>query len=145
MIIKYKDLSGTATEPTRGTSESAGLDLYADIDVTVKIRPNEMAMIPSNIAMAIPEGYFGALYSRSGLATKKGLVVATGTSVIDSDYRGNIGIPIRNLTNEVQTIEPCERIAQLVIQPYLKVELKKVDELDSTDRGNGGFGSTGTK
>ena len=142
MQLRVKKLNGSATLPTRGTEYSAGLDLYADIDMEVTIRPNEMVMIPSNLAMEIPNGYYGALFSRSGLATKKGLVVATGVSVIDADYRGNVGIPIRNLSNEVQTILPQDRIAQLVIQPFATVDICEVSEVKDTERGSGGFGST---
>lgn len=143
-IIDIKKVRENATIPTRGTEYSAGLDLYACIEEPLTINSKEVVLIPSGIAMEIPRGYFGGLYSRSGLSVKKKLSIVSGTSVIDSDYRGEIGIPIINHSNEPQTIQPSERIAQLVIQPYEDTCFNEVNHLEETERGNCGFGSTGT-
>lgn len=142
--MRVKKFTETAILPTRSTEGSAGYDLYVDIDKEVDIPPNYTAMLHTNIAVEIPRGYFGAVYARSGLSTKKGLRPATCVSVIDSDYRGEIGLPIYNDDSEhFQTIQPHERVAQLVIQPYIAPDLEEVDELDETDRGESGFGSSG--
>ena len=141
--MKVKRLTGTAILPTRGTEGSAGYDLYVDIDKEVIIPPHNTVMLHTNIAVEIPKGYFGAVYARSGLSTKKGLRPSTCVSVIDSDYRGEIGLPVYNDSDNYQTIQPHERIAQMVIQPYIAPELEEVDELDETDRGEKGFGSSG--
>lgn len=140
--VNFKKLTPFATTPTRGTPDSAGLDLYAAD--TVVIPPRKCGKIPTDIAMEIPRGYFGGVYSRSGVATKRGLRIAQGTAVIDADYRGNIIVPLFNDSDEEQIIERGERIAQLIIQPCLEVNLSLVGELNDTQRGNGGFGSTGT-
>lgn len=143
MLIKFKKLSENAYTPTRGSSSAAGWDMYAVGDY--EIAPHGCVKVPTDIAVEIPEGYFGALYSRSGTATKKGLRLANCTGVIDSDYRGNCIAAMYNDSNEMQYIEKGERIAQLIITPYLPVEFVEVDELSETERGSGGFGSTGTK
>lgn len=149
MEIKIKKLSKTAKIPTRATDGSAGYDLYADSNAV--IRPGETVMIDTGIALEIPEGYFGAIYPRSGLASKKCLRLANCVGVIDSDYRGPIGIPMHNdhvvdLSYEGlndEWITKGDRIAQIIFQPYLKVDLIEADELSKTERGEGGFGSTG--
>ena len=143
MKIKLKKLSETAVIPTKGSDGSAGFDLYADNEETIWVAPHKTAMIQSNLAFEIPKGYFGAVYARSGLSTKMGLRPATCVSVIDSDYRGSVGLPIHNDTNEPRAIEPHERVAQIVFQKYLDAEFELVDDLEDTDRGSGGFGSTG--
>ena len=145
MEIMLKRLSNTATIPTSGTFESAGMDLYADIEKTVCIKPHETVMIPTNIALSIPDGYFGAIYPRSGLSAKRGLRLANCVGVIDSDYRGGIGVPMHNDSDKVEFIDPQERVAQLIIQKYKKVTFDEVLELPTSERGVGGFGSTGTK
>ena len=145
MIIKIKKVSNTAIMPTQASAGSAGYDLYADIESPIEIKPHETVLIPSNIAFEIPKNYFGAIYARSGLSTKKGLRPATCVSVIDSDYRGSVGLPIHNDSEQVRTIEPYERIAQIVFQKALHADFVLVDELDDTDRGSGGFGSTGVR
>ena len=142
--MKFKRLSETAIIPTRGTEEAAGLDLYADIQKVVSIYPGKTKMIPTNIAMEIPDGYYGQLAIRSGISTKKDLGLINGIGVIDSDYRNAVGGPVHNYGKEVQSIQPGERIAQIIIQPYLKVSVEEVEELSSTERGLGGFGSTGS-
>ena len=107
------------------------------------ILPHTTLKINTNIAVEIPDGYFGGIYARSGIATKRGLRPANCVGVIDSDYRGNIVVALHNDSDESQIVEPDERIAQLIVQPYLNVELKEVDSLSNTERGHGGFGSTG--
>ena len=141
--MKIKRLTETAKLPTRGSEYAAGYDLYVDSDKVISVYPHKTVMLPTNIALEIPNGYFGAIHSRSGLSTKKGLALVNGVAVIDEDYRGAIGIPIHNYGNLPQSIEPYERVAQLVITPYKEVDFEEVEELSDTDRGNGGFGSTG--
>ena len=142
--MKIKLLTNTATIPTRGSEYSAGYDLYADIPSELLIFENENVLIGTGIAVEIPKGYFGALFARSGLATKQGLRPANCVGVIDSDYRGEVKVALFNDSTNSKTIKPHERIAQLVILPYANVELEVVDELTDTVRGDGGFGSTGT-
>ena len=142
--LKIKLLNKNATIPTRGSEEAAGYDLYAGTTKDIDIAPHSTVKIPTNIAMEIPNGFFGAIYARSGLATKKGLRPANCVGVIDSDYRGNIIVAIHNDTDEMMTIEPMERVAQIIIQPYLEVEFIEVETVNDTDRGANGFGSTGT-
>ena len=142
--VKIKFFSDKAKMPVYGTKYSAGHDLYSICDEPIRIAPHETLKLRTGIAMEIPEGYAGFLYARSGMATKRGLRPANCTGVIDSDYRGEIMVAVHNDTDQLQTIEPGERIAQLVIAPYLKVEFENVDCLEDTERGNGGFGSTGT-
>ena len=115
------------------------------MDEDVSINPGETKLIKTGLSMEIPENYAGLIYARSGLATKKGLAPANNVGVIDSDYRGEIMVALHNHSNEVQTILKNERIAQLVVTPFLKVEFNEVEDLNDTVRGAGGFGSTGTK
>lgn len=146
MEIKIKKLYKNAVIPTRGSGEAAGYDLYACLGgfEECEISPNTTMKIGTGIAAEIPNGYFGAVFARSGLAAKKGLRPANCVGVIDSDYRGEIMVALHNDTKYTQTIKAYERIAQLVILPYLNVSFKEVDELSDTERGEGGFGSTGT-
>ena len=143
--MNIKKLTSTAIIPTRGSEKAAGYDLYADTNSVVEIKPHKTKKINTGIAIMIPNGYYGAIVARSGLSTKKGLRPANCTGIIDSDYRRDIIVALHNDSDEVQTIEPHERIAQLVICPFLSVEFNEVDELDETERGENGFGSTGTK
>lgn len=143
MNIKIKRLSEEATIPTRGSEYSAGYDLYATIEKPVSIKPHETVKIGTGWAIEIPDGYFGAIFARSGLATKEGLRPANCTGVCDSDYRGEYIVAIHNDSDVVREIIPHERIAQLVVIPYLYVDFKETDELSDTSRGEGGFGSTG--
>lgn len=143
MNIKIKRLSEEATIPTRGSEYSAGYDLYANIEKPVSIKPHETVKIGTGWAIEIPDGYFGAIFARSGLATKEGLRPANCTGVCDSDYRGEYIVAIHNDSDVVREIVPHERIAQLVVIPYLYVDFKETDELSDTSRGEGGFGSTG--
>lgn len=135
-----------ATIPTYGSEFSAGADLYACIAVgSVVIPAGETAMIGTGISVEIPTGCFGAVFARSGLATKRGLRPANCVGVVDSDYRGEVMVALKNDSDEPQEIFHGDRIAQLVIAPYLKVTFKKVESLTETERGKGGFGSTGIK
>jgi len=141
--IQLKKLSESALLPVRGSEYAAGYDLFSDIDSDVSIAPHETKLIGTGISVAIPDGYFGGIYARSGLSTKEGLRPANCTGVIDSDYRGEIKVPVHNDSNEIRVISPNQKIAQMIIQPFLSVEFEEVDSLDDTARGNNGFGSTG--
>ncbi len=143
--INIKKLTESAVIPTYGTEYSAGADLYADIKENVVIKAHETKLIKTGISLEIPEGYAGLIYARSGLASKKGLAPANKVGVIDADYRGEIMVALHNHTTEDKEISPQERIAQLVITPFLKVDFNEVDNLSETVRGEGGFGSTGQK
>lgn len=142
-LVPIKKLSDTAIIPTKGSKYAAGYDLYADIKEAIQINPGDTLKVSSGIAIAIPEGCFGGIYPRSGLATKQGLAPANKVGVIDSDYRGPIIVALYNHSNIPQIIHPGDRIAQLIIQPYWQFDWDEVDELNETERGEGGFGSTG--
>ena len=143
MKIEIKKLKENATIPTRGSEQAAGYDLYAAIDESVTIAPHTTEKIGTGLAIAVPDGYFGAIFARSGLAAKQGLRPANCVGVADSDYRGEYIVALHNDTDEPQTITPGDRVAQLVIMPYLAVEFEEKEELSETERGVGGFGSTG--
>lgn len=143
-MIKVKKLKEDAIIPTKGSKYAAGYDLYACINEPITIKPHTTKKIGTGLSIAVPEGYFGAIVARSGIATKRGLAPANKIGVCDSDYRGEYIIALHNDTDQEQTINPHERIAQLIVLPYLAVEFVEVDELDETERGEGGFGSTGT-
>ena len=135
-----------AVLPSYGSACAAGADLVACTDTpTVEIRSSETKFIPTGVAMEIPQGYVGLVYARSGIACKRGLAPANKVGVIDSDYRGEILVALHNHSAETQRIERGERIAQLVIAPYLTVQFAEADALEETARGAGGFGSTGNK
>ena len=142
--LRIKKLLPEAKLPAYGSAYAAGADLYALTEHAVRIGSNETAIVHTGLAAEIPEGYVGLIYARSGLATKKGLAPANKVGVIDSDYRGEIRVALHNHTKYEQSIEPYERIAQLVIVPYVYVEYEEAEELSETVRGEGGFGSTGT-
>jgi dUTP pyrophosphatase len=143
--IRLKKLCENAMIPTYGTAYSAGADLYACTDTPITIAAGQTVLVKTGIAMEIPEGYAGFIYARSGLATKRGLAPANKVGVIDADYRGEIMVALHNHSGQEQTIESGERIAQLVIAPFLTAQFILSDELNETVRGSGGFGSTGTK
>ena len=145
MKVKIKLLDERATVPTYGTEYSAGADLYNLKGEEVKIAPHTTTLIHTGISAEIPEGYAGLIFARSGLATKRGLAPANKVGVIDSDYRGEIMVALHNHTDNEAAVEGGERVAQLVIVPYLKAEFECADELCDTARGAGGFGSTGRK
>ena len=140
--VNIKKLDEKAIIPTYGTQYSAGADLYACMDEDVTIKSGETVFVHTGVAMEIPVGYAGLIYARSGLACKKGLAPANKVGVIDSDYRGEVKVPLFNHSKEVQTISPNERIAQIVFTPFLQVNFEEVLELSDTNRGTGGFGST---
>ena len=143
MEMKIKKLSETARVPERGSDYAAGYDLFADLNEAVTIEPGETKMIGTGIAMAVPAGYFGGIFARSGLSSKEGLRPANCVGVVDADYRGEVKVALHNDSNVVRTVEPAQKIAQLVVVPFLAVEFDEVDALDDTERGAGGFGSTG--
>lgn len=143
MKIEIKKLKDNAKLPTRGSEYAAGYDLYACIDEAVTIAPHTTEKIGTGLSVAVPNGYFGAIFARSGLAAKEGLRPANCVGVADSDYRGEYIVAIHNDTDEKRKIEPYERIAQLVIMPFLEAEFEEVTNLSETERGSGGFGSTG--
>ena len=146
MEIKIKKIYQDAMMPTRGSEQAAGYDLYACLGgfEECKIKSGKTMKIGTGIAVEIPDGFFGAVFARSGIASKRGLRPANCVGVIDADYRGEIIVALHNDSSETQTVSAYERIAQLVILPYLDVSLREVDKLSETDRGEGGFGSTGT-
>ena len=144
MKVKIKKLYEDVVVPTRGSYQAAGYDLYAHgLPDGTLIRPNDTWMIGTGIAMEIPDGYFGGIYARSGLATKKGLRPANCVGVVDADFRGEIKVAVHNDSDRQQEIKNGDRIAQLIIQPYLSVEFEEADELSNTERGSGGFGHSG--
>lgn len=145
MEIRIRKLNERAVLPVRGSAQAAGYDLYAACEEPVVIAPHETRKIGTGLAAEIPEGYFGGIFARSSLASKRSLRPANCVGVVDADYRGEIIAALHNDGETEQVIEPGERIAQLVILPFLSVEFTEVPELTDTDRGSGGFGSTGTK
>ena len=143
MNINIKKLNKNAIIPTHGSNNAAGMDLYACIDSPIIITPHQTVKIGTGLAIELPHGYFGAIFARSGLATNQGLRPANCVGCCDEDYRGEYIVALHNDTDTPQVINPMERIAQLVVIPYLPIELTVVDELSDTERGDGGFGSTG--
>ena len=138
-----KMLRDGAKLPTYGSEEAAGADLYACLDTETVIEPGKTAFIPTGIAMEVPKGCAGLIYARSGMACKRGLAPANKVGVVDSDYRGEVLVALHNHSGETQTVSPGERIAQMVITPVLTPVYKPVEDLAETERGSGGFGSTG--
>ena len=142
MEIKIKKLKKDAVIPTKGSPFAAGSDLYsAENDIVIEA--GKTAMIGTGLAMEIPEGYAGLVYARSGLACKEGLAPANKVGVIDSDYRGEIKVALHNHSSERKTVKKGERIAQIVITPFLSADFCEAEQLNQTVRGEGGFGSTG--
>ncbi len=144
MFIEVKKLNDKAKLPCRATADSAGADLCACIDDDIALMPGERRLIPTGIAIAVPTGFGGFVFPRSGLSSKFGVSLANCVGVIDSDYRGEVKVPVINHSSEPYTIKAGERIAQLVIMPVDLCEYGFSDELDKTERGEGGFGSTGS-
>ena len=142
MKINIKRLNPNAILPTRGSEQAAGYDLYACIDEPITIPPHSTVKVGTGLSIELPDNYFGAIFARSGLATKKGLRPSNCVGVCDSDYRGEYIVALHNDSNIGVIINPEERIAQLVVMPYLPVEFNEVDSLTDTERGDGGFGST---
>ena len=142
--VKIKKVRENAVVPKRATDGSAGADLCACIDEPITINPGDLAKVPTGIAIALPNANLGAfLFARSGLGVKHGICLSNGVGVVDSDYRGEISVGLCNVGNKPYTIEPGERIAQMVIMPVALPQLCEAQELDETQRGEGGFGSTG--
>ena len=142
--VKIKKVRENAVVPQRATDGSAGADLCACIDEPITINPGDLAKVPTGIAIALPSANMGAfLFARSGLGVKHGICLSNGVGVVDSDYRGEVVVALHNDTNDPQTYHNGDRIAQLVIMPYLPVVFDEVDKLDETERGEGGFGHTG--
>lgn len=145
MKINVKKVRESAKLPTYGSQYAAGADLYACTEGDIEIAPHSTAMIPTGIALELPVGYAGFIYARSGLASKRGLAPANKVGVVDCDYRGEVIVALHNHGESAQKIAAGERVAQLVVAPYITADFEEVDELSSTERGAGGFGSTGTK
>ena len=143
MKVRIKKLTDKAIIPTYGSVGSAGGDLYAVVDGEITVAPQTTVLIGTGLSVEIPDGYVGLVYARSGLATKSGLAPANKVGVIDSDYRGEIKVALYNHSTEQRVVKTGDRIAQMVIAPYLKVEYEEVENLSDTVRGDGGFGSTG--
>lgn len=143
--LRIKKLRDNAQMPTYGSEFAAGADMYAALDEAVTIEPGETKLIPTGLAFEIPEGYAGFIYARSGLASKKGLAPANKVGVVDADYRGEVMVALHNHGSVPQAVEAGERIAQMIIAPFVAVNYVFSDELDDTVRGEGGFGSTGRK
>lgn len=143
MEVKIKKLDARAKLPHYGSASAAGADLYALLEESVTLQPGETALLPTGLSAEIPEGYVGLIFARSGLGIKRGLAPANKVGVIDADYRGEIRVGLHNHSAEPQTLEPFERIAQFMIVPFLRAEFTESDALSDTERGEGGFGSTG--
>ena len=144
MKMQVKKLDPKAKMPTYGSTLAAGADLYVCLEEPVTIQPGKTALLPTGISIAVPAGYAGMVFARSGLASKQGLAPANKVGVIDADYRGPVMVALHNHSQEPRTVNHGDRVAQLVIMPVLTPELEEVAELDETQRGAGGFGSTGT-
>lgn len=145
MKVGIKKLNDKAVLPAYGSEFAAGADLYACIENEITVNPHETVLIPTGLAIELPVGFAGLIYARSGLATKKGLAPANKVGVVDCDYRGEVKVALHNHSGVPQTVAVQERVAQLVIAPYVTAEFIEKEELSDTVRGAGGFGSTGAK
>ena len=143
MELKVKKMRDNAILPTRGSEKAAGVDLYACLPTRLPIYPNETVMIPTKIACDFPKGYFGMMVVRSSVGAKRHLVLANQVGILDEDYKGEIMVAIRNESDSVQTVEPGERLAQMILLPYVMYDIVETDTLSESERGEGGFGSTG--
>lgn len=141
--VRVKKLHPNAQLPTYGSAYAAGADLYACLEQEVTIQPGEIFWVPTGIALEVPQGCAGLVYARSSMGAKRGLAPANKVGVVDSDYRGEVRVVLLNHSKEPQTIQPGERVAQFVITPVVTAHFVESEELDDTDRGAGGFGSTG--
>lgn len=142
-MINVKKLRDDAIIPTQGSKYAAGYDLYAAIDAPITIKSEETVKIGTGLAFELPEGFFAGIFARSGLATKQGLRPANCVGVVDCDYRGEVIVAIHNDSNRNTVIAPGDRIAQMILLPYQSMEFTEVNDLNETDRGDGGFGSSG--
>lgn len=143
--VPIRRLDPRAQLPVYGSADAAGADLYALTDGPVEVAPGQTVLIPTGLALAIPQGYVGLVCARSGLATKQGLAPANKVGVIDADYRGELLVSLHNHSGERRVVECGDRVAQLILVPYLAARFQEVDQLDDTARGTGGFGSTGQR
>lgn len=143
--VYFKKLNDKAIKPSYGSADAAGADLYACLDENVDIKPGETYFVHTGIAVSLPKYTVGLIYARSGLACKKGIAPANKVGVIDCDYRGELIVALHNHSTKTVTIEPSERVAQMVVTPYIPCDYEETDELDDTKRGDGGFGSSGRK
>lgn len=143
MDIKFKKLTETAKTPERGSVYAAGYDLFADIKETIMIKPNETVKIGTGLAFELPANTFAGIFARSGLATKEGLRPSNCVGVCDADYRGEYIVAIHNDSNSIRYIQPQQKIAQMILLPFIQMEFIETDELSETMRGDNGFGSTG--
>ncbi len=141
--VDFRKLNDLAKTPTRGSEQAAGYDLYAATDQIIDIAPHSTVKVGTGLSFALPPGTFAALFARSGIATKRGLRPANCVGVCDSDYRGEYIVAVHNDTDEIQSIEPDERIAQMILLPYIEMTFNEVNELSDTERGAGGFGDSG--
>ena len=144
-MVNVKKLRDNAIIPTQGSKYAAGYDLYAAIDTPITIKSGETVKIGTGLAFELPEGFFAGIFARSGLATKQGLRPANCVGVVDQDYRGEVIVAIHNDSNKNTVIAPGDRIAQMILLPYQSMEFTEVSDLSETDRGDGGFGSSGNK
>ena len=145
LTVRFQKLDDRAVAPAYGSASAAGADLYAIADAPIAIASGETVLVHTGLAVEIPEGFVGLVCARSGLATKQGLAPANKVGVIDADYRGEVMVALHNHSGESRTIDHGERIAQLVLVPYLTAAYQPADSLTDTERGAGGFGSTGSK
>lgn len=143
MTLKFKKLRPEAVIPRRATAQSAGFDLSACLDAPLTLRTGETQMIPTGVAVELPAGTAGMVYARSGLASREGIALINGVGVVDSDYRGELKVPLHNYTAGDFVIHPGDRIAQMVVTPVLLPDSEEVSCLTDSERGTGGFGSTG--
>lgn len=141
--INVKRLNNFAKLPTKGSKYAAGFDLYAATDSIIDIAPHSTIKIDTGLSFELPEGIFAGIFARSGIATKRGLRPANCTGIIDSDYRGPVIVALHNDTDEIQSVEPGERIAQMILLPFISMNFNEVNELSDTARGEGGFGDSG--
>ncbi len=142
--VQYRQISPLATIPSYESKQAAGMDLYAAIEQEILINPSCIVMVPLGFAMALPEGFEAQVRPRSGLASKSGVTLPNSPGTIDADYRGEVKVPLINLGSEPFLVEPNMRIAQMIIAPVVQASCIIVEELSDTDRGTGGFGSTGS-
>lgn len=142
-LIQVKKLNEKAILPTYGSEYAAGADLYACMEEAITIEPGETVLLHTGLAMEIPGGFAGLIYPRSGMASKRGLAPANKVGVVDPDYRGEFMVALHNHSKDTQIVEPGERIAQLVVTPFITADFQVTEELSDTVRGTGGFGSTG--
>lgn len=145
MKVLFQKLKDTAILPRRATLGSAGCDLHACLDEAITVEPGQTALVPTGLAMALPEGFGGFVFARSGLGIRHGIVPGNCVGVIDADYRGEVMVGLHNHSDKAYTVQPGERIAQLVLLEVPAWETEEVESLDETERGTGGFGSTGSR